>query len=209
MLFDDETQPPPVFTYHEFSLTDAVGHDYGPHHDAVRDALVETDKRVGKILALLDRRGLFESTLMVISADHGMAPTDVELAADPAQAVIDAGMKAVVTSPLIYLLDMDVAVEASADGRTVSVTVLENGAGSDDEQPAVAGAVVKVIASHARVLAEARTDDFGVAGLPLPVGEDPEGLVVRVQHERFNGRHLRLDGTNVVEDVRQALYGHL
>jgi len=41
MLFDSETQPPPVFTYHEFSLTDAVGHDYGPHHDAVRDAVAD------------------------------------------------------------------------------------------------------------------------------------------------------------------------
>ena len=117
-----------MFTYHEFSLTDAVGHDYGPHHDALHDALVETDKRIGKILSVLDRRGLFESTLFVISADHGMAQTDVELAADPAQAVIDAGLKAVVTSPLIYLLDMDVTLEPSADGRTVNVTVLENDA---------------------------------------------------------------------------------
>ena len=91
MLFDNDTQPPPIFTYHESSLTDAVGHDYGPHHEAMRDALIETDKRIGKILALLDRRGLFDSTLFVISADHGMAQTDIELAADPAQAVIDAG----------------------------------------------------------------------------------------------------------------------
>ena len=55
MLFDSETQPPPIFTYHESSLTDAVGHDYGPHHEAMRDALVETDKRIGKILSVMDR----------------------------------------------------------------------------------------------------------------------------------------------------------
>jgi len=30
---------------------------------------------------------------------------------------------------------------------------------------------------------------------------------MRVEHERFNTRHLRLDGTNVVEDVHQRLYG--
>ena len=57
MLFDNETQPPPIFTFHEYSLTDAVGHDYGPHHEAMRDALIETDKRIGKILAVMDRRG--------------------------------------------------------------------------------------------------------------------------------------------------------
>jgi phosphonoacetate hydrolase len=202
-----QAQPPPVFTYHESSLTDAVGHDYGPHHEAMLDALVETDRRIGKILAVLDRRGLFDSTLFVITADHGMAQTDIELAADPAQAVIDAGMKAVVTSPLIYLLDMEVTVEHSADGRTVNVTVLENDADARGEKPPVDGAQVEVIAPHARVLARAKTDAFGVAGLPLPVGEDPTSLIVRVEHERFNTRHLRLDGTNVAEDPRSHLYG--
>jgi len=207
MLFDNDTQPPPIFTYHEFSLTDAVGHDYGPHHDAIRDALVETDKRVGKILSALEQQGLFDSTLFVISADHGMAQTDVEPAADPAQAVIDAGLKAVVTSPLIYLLDMDVSIEPSADGRTVNVTVLENDANAHGENAPVDGARIEVVGRHGRALANAKTDAFGVAGLPLPVGEEPESLVVRVEHERFNTRHLRLDGTNVVEDVRERLYG--
>ncbi|HEV8574389.1 MAG TPA: alkaline phosphatase family protein [Dehalococcoidia bacterium] len=207
LLFDSATQPPPVFTFHENSLTDAVGHDYGPHHEAMRDALVETDKRIGKILSVLDRRGLFESTLFVISADHGMAQTNVALAADPAQAVVDAGLKAVVTSPLIYLIDMEVTVEHSADGRTLNVTVVENDANAHGEKPAVEAAGVEVIAPHGKVLAQARTDGFGVAGLPLPVGEDPESLIVRVEHERFNTRHLRLDGTNVVEDVRERLYG--
>jgi hypothetical protein len=207
MLFDNDTQPPPVFTYHESSLTDAVGHDYGPHHDAMRDALVETDRRIGKVLAVMERRGLFDSTLFVISADHGMAQTDIDLAADPAQAVIDAGLKAVVTSPLIYLLDMDVTVEHSADGRTVTVGILENDADPHGEKPPVDGARIEVVGPHGRVLANATTDAFGVAGLPLPVGEHPSSLVVRVEHEPFNTRHLRLDGTNVVEDVRERLYG--
>jgi hypothetical protein len=136
-----------------------------------------------------------------------MAQTDIELAADPAQAVIDAGLKAVVTSPLIYLLDIDVTIEHSADGRTVNVTVLENDEDARGEKPAVDGARIEIIAPHARVLAQGSTDAFGVAGLPLPVGEDPSSLVVRVEHERFNTRHRRLDGTNVVEDPHHRLYG--
>ena len=207
LLFSDETQPPPVFTYHESSLTDAVGHDYGPHHEAMRDALIETDKRIGKILSLMDRRGLFDSTLFVISADHGMAPIDIDLAADPAQAVIDAGLKAVVTSPLIYLLDIDVLVEASPDGRTVTITVAENDVNSHGERPPVQGAEVAVVGAGGKVLAEATTDAYGVAGLPLAVGVDPETLVIRVARDGFNTRHLRLDGTSIVEDVRERLYG--
>jgi len=138
-----------------------------------------------------------------------MAQTDVALAADPAQAVLDAGIKAVVTSPLIYLLDVEVTLEASADGRTVNVTVLENDTDASGEKPPVVGADTRVIGAHSRVLAEAKTDAFGIAGLPLPVGEDPGSLVVRVEHERSNTRHLRLDGTNVVEDVGRLLYGNL
>jgi len=104
MLFGDEDHPPPVFTYHEFALTDAVGHDYGPHADAIRTALIETDKRIGEILSLMEQRGLLDSTLFVVTADHGMAPIDTSLAANQVQAVLDAGLKAVVPAPLVYLL---------------------------------------------------------------------------------------------------------
>jgi hypothetical protein len=163
---------------------------------------------------VLDRRGLFESTLFVVTTDHGMAPIDTELAANQVQAVLDAGLKAVVPTPLIYLLDMEVVLEPAADGRTVTVTVLENDADGHGEKPPVAGAEVRALGPHhpanregARVLAEAKTDDFGVTGLPLPVDVDPADIVIGVYSERFNARHLRLDGSNVVEDLRERLYG--
>ena len=214
MLFGDEDHPPPTLTYQEFALTDAVGHDYGPHADAIRTALIETDKRIGEILSLMDQRGLVESTLFVVTTDHGMAPIDTSLAANQVQAVLDAGLKAVVPAPLVYLLDMDVTLEPAMDGRTVTVTVVENDADSHGEKPPVAGADVLVLGERLRqaqpergVLAEAKTDAFGVAGLPLPVDADPAKLIVSVHEERFNPRHLRLDGTNVVEDLRDRLYG--
>jgi hypothetical protein len=207
LLFDDEGHPPPMFTYHAAFLTDAAGHEYGPHHEAMGTALMEADKRLGEILSLLERRGLLDSTLFVITADHGMAPIDTELAANQVQAVLDAGLKAVVPAPLVYLLDMEVVLEPAMDGRTVTVTVLENDADSRGEKPPVADAEVRVIGEHAKVLAEARTDAFGVAGLALPADADPAKLVVSVHGDGFNPRHLRLDGTNVVEDLRERLYG--
>lgn len=207
MLFSSEEQPPPKFTFHEFSLTDSVGHDYGPHHDAVLDAMVETDKRIGKVLNVLDARGLFDSTLFVITTDHGMAPIDTSKAADQTLAVKDAGLRCVLTAPLVYLLDMHVSLEPSADGRTLHVTVLENDTNEHGERPAVGEADIRVISHEGQVVAEAQTDDFGVCGLPLPAGENPEHLVVRVEHEKFNARHLRLDGSSVIEDIAERLYG--
>lgn len=207
LLFDDDKMPPPKFTYHEFSVTDAVGHDYGPHGDGIFQAMIETDKRIGKILSLLDRKGLFESTLFVVTTDHGMSPIKTDLAADQVQAVLEAGLKAVVPAPLVYLLDMEAAVEPSTDGRTVTVTVQDNDADAHGDKKPVAGATVQVLAPHQRVVAEAKTDQFGVCGLPLPVGEDPESMVVSIHHADFNPRHVRLDGTNVVDDIRERLYG--
>jgi phosphonoacetate hydrolase len=207
LLFDDEGHPPPMFTFHASFLSDAVGHDYGPHHDAMRTALMEADRHLGEILSLLERRGLLDSTLFVVTADHGMAPTDTSLAANQVQAVLDAGLKAVVPSPFVYLLDMEVVLEPAMDGRTVTVTVVENDANSRGEKPPVADADVRVIGQRGAVLAEARTEAFGVAGLPLPVDADPARLVVSVHSDRFNPRHLRLDGSNVVEDLRERLYG--
>ena len=208
LLFGDDTLPPPMFTYHEFSLTDAVGHDYGPHSPAVLDAMVECDKRIGKILSLLDERGLYDSTLFVVTADHGMAPIDVALAANQVQAVLDAGLKAVVPAPLVYLLDLDVTVKAAPDGRTVTVKVRENDADAKGEKPPVDGAEVRVISHAGFVFEKAKTDAHGVAGLPVPANEPPEHLVVSVHHDKFNHRHIRLDGSNVVQDLRAELYGY-
>lgn len=207
MLFSDEKQPPPKFTFHEFSLTDSVGHDYGPHHEAVLDALVETDKRIGKILDVVEARGLFDSTLFIITTDHGMAPIDTDRAADQVQAVKGAGLASVNTMPLVYLLDLAVTIEASADGRTATITVVENDANERGEQPPVKDADVRVVTHAGKVAAEAKTDAFGVCGVPLPGDEEPEHIVIRVEREGFNTRHLRLDGTNVVEDIRKRLYG--
>jgi hypothetical protein len=207
LLFESEETPPPTFTYHEFSLNDSVGHDYGPHSDAVRDSLIETDRRISKILALIDRKGLFDSTLFVVTTDHGMAPINTDLAADQVKAVPDAGLKSVTCMPLVYLIDMDVTVSAAPDGRTATVMVMNNDADANGERPPVSGAVVEVVAPHARVVAQAKTDAHGVCGLPLPADLDPVDLVASVHHDDFNPRHLYLDGSNVVEDPRTRLYG--
>jgi hypothetical protein len=59
----------------------------------------------------------------------------------------------------------------------------------------------------AKVLARATTDAGGTCGLPLPLDVEPDELYVSVQHEDFNSRRLRLDGTSVREDLRALLYG--
>jgi hypothetical protein len=116
-------------------------------------------------------------------------------------------MKAVVTDLFAYLLDMDVEVGLEADGRSVKVTVRENEVDATGTRPPVQGARVVLGESSGSPLAEAQTNDLGMAKLSLPTDVPRESLLLSVESEHFNPRHLRLDGTSVVEDLRRALYG--
>jgi hypothetical protein len=210
-LFTREDLPPPEFVYHELVLTDGAGHDYGPHHDGLRDALDETDRRVGRVLDLLESLGLFEETLFVVTADHGMAPQDVSLKANPTWHVPRAGLEAVVAEPMIWLRDVAVEVERAPDGRSGRVFVRENDALPSGEQPAVEGAEV-IVEGHRPgeapvVLARGETAEEGVFGFATPSDLDTAQIAIAVRAKGFNPRHLRLDGTRLVLDLKKALYG--
>jgi hypothetical protein len=207
VLYTDESHPPPAFMFHEFTLTDGVGHDYGPHSEGQRVSLDETDVRVGRILDALEGAGLYDSTLFVITTDHGMAAVQHEEKASQVRGIVDAGMKAVVPDPLIYLIDMAVNIVAHEDGRTAMVEVLANDPDASGEQPPVSGAEVTLSGPGSKVLSRAKTDVGGTCGFPVPANVEPADLYITVHHEDYNPRHLRLDGTPVMEDLRQLLYG--
>ena len=206
VLFDDPEHAPPVLTAHEFALTDGAGHEYGPHSDGLREAIAETDRRLGIVLDLLEAKGLLESTVFVFTADHGMAAQHVALAANPARHPERIGMKTVTGEPMIWLRDLDVAVEPAPDGRTARVVVCDNDADGSGEKPPVPGAEVRVLSVGDRVLAALTTNAAGVAGFSTPADVAPRDIVLSIQHPDYNPRHLRLDGTNLAIDLRRTLY---
>lgn len=199
----------PVFVYHELALTDGAGHEYGPHHDGLADALTETDRRIGHVLDLLDERGLFDETLFVVTADHGMAPQAVELRANPAAHVLDAGFAAVVAEPMIWLLDVAVEVERKPDLRTARVAVTECDALESGDRPPVDGAEVEVHLHRdglePRLVARGRTDANGLFGFATPSDAESRHLTVVVRAHGFNPRHLRLDGAPLHVDPRTVV----
>ena len=207
VLYTDASHPPPKFMYHEFTLTDGVGHDYGPHSDGERVALDETDVRVGHVLSLLEERGMYDDTLFIITTDHGMASVNASLKANQVLAIKEAGMACVIPDPLVYLIDMAIDITAHEDGRTALVEVLANDADESGEQPPIEGAEVTLSTHNAKVLAHARTDSGGTCGLPLPLDVESVDLFITVHHPDYNTRHLRLDGTTIGIDLRKMLYG--
>ena len=164
------------------------------------------------MLDLLEERGLLDETLFVVTSDHGMAPQDVALAANPSRHVERIGMAAKVAEPMIWLQDMAVGVERAADGRTGRVIVTEGDALPSGERPALECAEVIVElqegeAAPVRELARGRTGAGGVFGFSTPSEIASERIALSVQHPGFNPRRVRLDGRRLAVDLRAALYG--
>jgi hypothetical protein len=205
-LFADLSHPAPKCVYFEFSLPDGAAHDYGPHHGGAREALDETDRRIGHVLAKLDDLGMFESTLFVVTTDHGMAIQDAELKANPARIPERDGMAAITTEPLVYLRDLDVAVQVAHDGRTAQISVLDNDADASGQNPPVPGAEILVSDHRDGRVARTTTDSGGNAGIAIPADMEPADLRLAIHAGGFNRRHMLLDGSNLALDLREVLY---
>jgi predicted AlkP superfamily pyrophosphatase or phosphodiesterase len=57
-----------------FSANDRVGHAYGPDSHEVMDVTIRLDRTLARLFAFLDRTVGLANVLMVLTADHGVAP---------------------------------------------------------------------------------------------------------------------------------------
>lgn len=58
-----------------FSSNDYIGHVVGPDAPEVRDISIRTDQLLGKLFRVIDRQIGLRNAVIVLSADHGVAPT--------------------------------------------------------------------------------------------------------------------------------------
>lgn len=57
-----------------FSANDRVGHSLGPDSPQVHDISVQSDRTIGRFLDYLDKRIGAENYMVILTADHGVAP---------------------------------------------------------------------------------------------------------------------------------------
>ena len=55
-----------------FSVTDRIGHMFGPDSLEAEDNMLRLDQQMAALLALIDRKVGLENTLVILSADHGI-----------------------------------------------------------------------------------------------------------------------------------------
>jgi hypothetical protein len=83
---------PPALTWWNTTLTDTGHHNGGPYSTESRAALADTDRRLGVLLDLLERRGLQDRTAILLTADHGSEAADPGCRGDWDDALAAAGI---------------------------------------------------------------------------------------------------------------------
>jgi hypothetical protein len=65
-----------------FSSNDKVGHDFGTFSPEEREVTLHTDRLLGQLFTLIDKLVGMANTLVVLTGDHGVAPSAAESAAN-------------------------------------------------------------------------------------------------------------------------------
>jgi predicted AlkP superfamily pyrophosphatase or phosphodiesterase len=96
-----------------FGATDHAGHKHGPRSDEVKDAVLQIDNAVGRLVQGLKEQSIYEQTLIVVNSDHGMSAFEMKQASiEPADALKQAGLH-VATSQKEIKSDTEIVVVAN------------------------------------------------------------------------------------------------
>jgi predicted AlkP superfamily pyrophosphatase or phosphodiesterase len=97
----DAKSPPLGLATLYFDATDTEGHHYGPDSPEVNAAAARVDAVIARLAAGLKARGLYETTNIVVVADHGMASQPLSGLVDVATLVDPAKVKFVSTGSVV------------------------------------------------------------------------------------------------------------
>lgn len=64
-----------------FSANDYVGHRFGPYSQEMMDITLRTDRQIEELLKFVDARVGLRNTIVIFTADHGVAPSPEQAAA--------------------------------------------------------------------------------------------------------------------------------
>ena len=93
-----------MLSWCSLAVTDAAGHESGPHGELARAAVRDSDARVGEIVTAVERAGVLERTAFFVIADHGMEQCDPEVVRPWEDDLTEAGVQhRILGEGLIYL----------------------------------------------------------------------------------------------------------
>ena len=112
------------FFFIHFGDVDAAGHKYGENSQEYSDAIKSCDLWLGQIMEKLKKLGIYEQTLIYVTADHGF----------------DKGKKTHSYAPYIFLATNDKNIIRNGDRADIAPTILKRfGIDVKNIQPALDG----------------------------------------------------------------------
>lgn len=81
-MFANSLEKQPDFIFYYFPTIDKYSHEYHNSHNIVQSAYKRLDDYVGKIVNLLKENGMFDSTALILTSDHGHSNVDTHLDLD-------------------------------------------------------------------------------------------------------------------------------
>ena len=176
----------------ELTLVDNRGHMLGPHHPESRLALQQVDRQIGRVLDTLEKRGIADSTTVVVTSDHGMGTQDADAANTGGwfealdRAAAD-GARTKESTRFVYVRSVDWKVDGAvpAVGTTgdLSISVVNDDADRAGTKPPIAGATITVTDGAGGQWVGV-TDADGRVKLPVTPKAGP--LRVQVQHVDYS-----------------------
>ena len=104
----DKYKSEPFFFFVHFAEIDQNGHQFGENSKEYNDALISADYWTGRIIDELKRLGLYEQTIIYVTADHGF----------------DEGEKGHSNAPYVFLVTNDKMVCRNGRRQDVAPTIL-------------------------------------------------------------------------------------
>ena len=102
-------QDEPFFFFVHFAEVDKMGHKYGENSQEYNDALISADTWTGRIMETLKDLGLYDETLIYVTADHGF----------------DEGKKSHKDAPYVFLATNDKKVNRPGERCDIAPTILD------------------------------------------------------------------------------------
>lgn len=168
--------PIPRYAIINFSATDGAGHHAGPHGDEEREKVLRaTNLRLRMLIEILKEAGIWEETLVVLTADHGMELMDPSVRGD-ALAGLSPDIGLFRQHAFVYLKQLAVSFDG-LDGADVTVTVTDSDGGAP-----IGGATVAITRGEGE-LARGVTDAYGQVVLTF---ERAAGLTAIVTKSGFS-----------------------
>ncbi|HWN75032.1 MAG TPA: alkaline phosphatase family protein [Candidatus Udaeobacter sp.] len=149
-----------------YSSVDYVGHTFGPRSREIQDILVRLDKDLGDLFAFLDKKVGAGNYVVVLSADHGVAP----IPADMQTTGVDARV--------LSLPELQTRIEKALEPMNYTKPVVARMAGNElyfsegiysrlKADPAAMKIVLDVISTMPGVAAVYRAEELGNGTTPI------------------------------------------